>query len=341
MRRSEHMIQDGYAVGNRIAARYGCGRSGDKIGGGKCCGDREGGKLRGRMTLKAPAKVNLYLEVGSRRPDGYHLVRTVLQAVALWDLVTVEVEGAGGGIELLVEGEAPSGEENLCHRAAAAFLEATGLGWGVRMRLSKRIPLAAGLGGGSSDAAAVLRGLNHLASEVLGREELLDLAASLGSDVPFFLVGGTALGEGRGERIIPQAQAPPLPLVLANPGKPLSAAEVYRRFDLVGGDKPPRRGPYPMLEYLARGETSRLPDLLFNSLQRAACDLEPTLSALLARAREAGAPGALVSGSGPTVFLMAPGEAEARRMEERMRDGTSWVCRTAFCPHGVAIAEQS
>ncbi len=300
----------------------------------------EGGRLRGMVTLKAPAKVNLYLEVGSLRPDGYHLVRTVLQAVDLCDLVVVEAEGAGGGIELLVEGDAPRGEENLCHRAAAAFLEATRLGWGVRVRLRKHIPVAAGLGGGSSDAAAVLRGLNHLASEALGKEELLNLAASLGSDVPFFLVGGTALGEGRGERVTPQAQAPPLPLVLVNPGNALSAAEVYRRFDLVGGDKPPRRGPYPLLEYLARGEVTRLPDLLFNSLQRAACELEPSLGDVLARAREAGAPGALVSGSGPTVFLLAAGEEEARRLEESMRDHAPWVCRTSFCSHGAAMAER-
>lgn len=294
--------------------------------------------MRGGVTLWAPAKINLYLEVGSLRPDGYHLVRTVLQAVALFDTITVEVEEAATGVDLVVEGDAPAGEENLCHRAAASYLGAARLHWGVSIRLRKRIPTAAGLGGGSSDAAAVLRGLNHLAGDILRREELMGLAASLGSDVPFFLVGGTALGEGRGERISPQLQAPPLPLVLVNTGKKLSAAEVYRRFDLVGGDRPPRRGPYPLLEYLARGEAGRLPGLLYNSLQNAACELEPSLKGLLAMAREAGAPGALVSGSGPTVFLLATDEEEARRLEERMGEVAPWVCRTSFCTHGVAIA---
>ncbi|MBC7248355.1 MAG: 4-(cytidine 5'-diphospho)-2-C-methyl-D-erythritol kinase [Actinobacteria bacterium] len=296
--------------------------------------------MRGGLSLKAPAKINLYLEVGQLRPDGYHLVRTVMQAVALCDLVKVEVQDGGVGVELLVEGDAPPGEENLCHRAATAFLEAARLEWGVNIRLRKRIPVAAGLGGGSSDAAAVLRGLNHLAGDILPREELMGLAASLGSDVPFFLVGGTALGEGRGERIIPQVQAPPLPVVLVNPGKQLSAADVYRRFDLVGGDRPPRRGPYPLLEYLARGEMGRLPDLLYNSLQRAACELEPSLERLLALAREAGAAGALVSGSGPTVFLLASGEEEASRLEKRMGEAAPWVCTASFCPHGAALAEE-
>ncbi len=294
--------------------------------------------MRGRVSLRAPAKVNLYLEVGPPGHDGYHPVRTVLQAVDLCDLIELEVEGAGEGVELAVEGCAPAGEDNLCHRAASAFLEATGLGWVVRVELRKHIPLAAGLGGGSSDAAAVLRGLNHLAGDALPREELMRLAASLGSDVPFFLVGGTALGEGRGERVTPLPQVPPLPLLLASTGSELSAREVYRRFDLVGGDPPPREGPRPLLDCLERGEFHLLPALLFNSLQRAACDLDPALGALLSRAGDLGA-GALVSGSGPTIFLFASGD-EADRLEEGLRETARWVHRTSLCSHGAALASR-
>ncbi len=294
--------------------------------------------MRDSVLLEAPAKVNLYLEVGAKRRDGYHAVRTVMQAVELCDLVGVELAGRGGVIALEVEGEAPRGEDNLCHRAAAAFLEATGLRRSVRIRLVKRIPVAAGLGGGSSDAAAVLRGLNFLAGEVLGSRELLELAASLGMDVPFFLVGGTAMGEGRGERVSPLAQAPPLPLVLANPGTPLSTAEVYRRYDAAGGGEPPRGGAEAMGEALRAGDARRVASLLFNSLQPAACSLVPAVGALLEHALWAGARGALVSGSGPTVFALVSDQGEAEELEKEMGRHAPLVVRTSFRSAGVGLA---
>ncbi|MBC7228910.1 MAG: 4-(cytidine 5'-diphospho)-2-C-methyl-D-erythritol kinase [Actinobacteria bacterium] len=294
--------------------------------------------MRDMVTLEAPAKINLYLEVGARREDGYHGVRTVMQAVDLCDRVEVEVVGGRGTVALEVKGEAPAGEDNLCHRAARAFLEAAGVRWDVRMRLEKRIPLAAGLGGGSSDAAAVLRGLNFLAGEALAGEELLRLAASLGTDVPFFLVGGTALGEGRGERVTPLVQAPPLPLVLANPGVPLPTPEVYRRFDEVGGGEPPRGGVEAMGEALRGGEVRRVASLLFNSLQPAACALMPQVGALLEHALWAGAEGALVSGSGPTVFALAGDEGRAAEMEAELRRHAPVVVRTRFRAAGISLA---
>lgn len=292
-----------------------------------------------RITLKAPAKINLYLEVGSRRPDGYHSVRTVLQAVEWFDLVELEMERVGRGVELEVAGEAPAGEENLCQRAVGAFLEATGVSMGVKVKLTKRIPLAAGLGGGSSDAAAVLRGLNHLTGGSLGREELFRLASSLGSDVPFFLVGGTALGEGRGERIIPVVQAPPLPVVLVNPGSGLPTAEVYRRFDSSPRKEPPAEGLRSLLDSLAAGDVRRLASFLHNSLQEAACELLPVLREILDAARRAGAGGVLVSGSGPTVFMLAADDREAELLASRMEEIAPVVFRTRFCRHGVAPVE--
>ncbi len=292
--------------------------------------------MRSRAVLEAPAKINLYLEVGPPRLDGYHPVRTVLQTVELCDLVEMEVTDGGTGLQLTVEGDAPSGEDNLCHRAATTFLEATGLRMGIKIGLSKRIPQAAGLGGGSSDAAAVLRILNSLGGEALSREELLGMAASLGMDVPFFLVGGTALGEGRGERISPLAQAPPLPVVLLNPGTGLVTADVYRRFDAAGGDSPAAQGPESLLAALPGGDAGAIAPLLFNSLQRAACDLMPGLDALLQKALEAGAAGALVSGSGPTVFALAGDDGRADTLETEMRKYAPFVARTRFRSAGVS-----
>lgn len=289
-----------------------------------------------RVVVKAPAKINLYLEVGARRPDGFHQVRTVIQAVEVFDRLDLELDEGGGGVRLEVEGMAPPGEENLCCRAAAAFLEATGMRLGVRIRLTKSIPTAAGLGGGSSDAAAVLRGLNLLAGEALGQEDLFRLAAGLGSDVPFFLVGGTAMGEGRGERVKPLIQAPPLPVVLANPARGLLTPEVYRRYDLLGPVEPPLGGPEPLLEALRRGDARDAAPFLFNALEPAACELLPELRKIM-EIIAAGGGKPLVSGSGPTVFVLAPDEEEAERMASLLEGEVPLVFRTRFCSHGAAV----
>jgi 4-diphosphocytidyl-2-C-methyl-D-erythritol kinase len=293
--------------------------------------------MRSRMTIEAPAKINLYLEAGPPSRDGYHPVRTVLQTVDLCDLVEVEVTDGGEGILLEVKGDAPPGEGNLCHRAADFFTSATGLRMGIKMTLTKRIPQAAGLGGGSSDAAAVLRVLNFIAGEAMGGEELLRNAATMGTDVPFFLVGGTALGEGRGERITALVQAPPLPVLLVNPGGGLSTADVYRRFDLCGEGDPPAQGPHQITRALPRGDAGEIAPLLHNSLQRAACELMPETAALLEKAARAGAYGALVSGSGPTIFVLAGSDGEAASLEGEMKKHAPLVFRTRFRSAGVSL----
>ena len=292
--------------------------------------------MRSRIVLEAPAKINLYLEVGPPLTDGYHPVRTVLQTVDLCDLVEVEVTDGGEGLRLEVEGDAPPGEDNLCLKAAAVFLSATGMRMGINIRLNKRIPQAAGLGGGSSDAAAVLRVLNFIAGEALDRGELLRTAATLGMDVPFFLVGGTAMGEGRGELITPLVQAPPLPVVLVNPGMILATREVFRRFDVCGEDTPQVQGPGPLIEALPGGDVEAIAPLIYNSLQKAACELMPEVGALLEKANEAGAVGAMVSGSGPTVFMLAGGDERAAALEGEMKRHAPLVIRAAFRSAGVS-----
>jgi 4-diphosphocytidyl-2-C-methyl-D-erythritol kinase len=291
---------------------------------------------RNKITFEAPAKINLYLEVGALRPDGFHAVRTVMQAVDLCDLVEVELTAGGSGLKLEVEGEAPAGEENLCILAAETFNSVLREPVSARIRLVKRIPQAAGLGGGSSDAAAVLRALDLLLGGVLRREELLRMAASLGSDVPFFLLGGTVLAGGRGEKVSPLQQAPPLPVVLANPGLELPTAEVYRRFDREGGGEPPPQGLEALTEALPGGDVGEIAPHLFNSLQPAACSMMPEVEKLLAGAEKAGAGGRLVSGSGPTVFLLSGDEKEGAALEKAMTDIAPQVIRTRFRGAGVS-----
>jgi 4-diphosphocytidyl-2-C-methyl-D-erythritol kinase len=293
--------------------------------------------LTRKVSLEAPAKINLYLEVGPLRPDGYHAVRTVMQAVELCDIVEMELLEEGSRLDLEVDGDAPSGEENLCLRAAGVFSEALGKPLAVRIKLIKRIPRAAGLGGGSSDAAAVLRALDYLLEGPFSREELFKLAASIGSDVPFFLVGGTAMGVGRGERITPLTQAPPLPVILATPGLELSTADVYRRFDLSGGDSPPGGGPEALVESLPGGDAGLIGIFLHNSLQRAAGKMVPEIIGLLDTAVKAGAEGVLVSGSGPTVFLLAGDETRAESLERKMNEAAPLVIKSRFRSSGVRM----
>jgi 4-diphosphocytidyl-2-C-methyl-D-erythritol kinase len=292
-----------------------------------------------RIVLEAPAKINLYLEVGPRRPDGYHPVHTVMQAVELCDSVEIELEQGGREIEIEVDGNAPAGDDNLCVAAAEAYLEWLKKPLGMRIRLKKRIPNAAGLGGGSSDAAAVLRGLHLLLQGDLGQEELFGLAASLGSDVPFFLIGGTALAQGRGEQIFPLVQAPPLPILLANPGIELSTRLVYEKFDDIGGEEPPENGPASLIESLASQAPGRISELLYNSLQRAAIDLIPEIGKLLDMAKQSVEGACLVSGSGPTVFVINKNE-EGPSMENQMKQIAPWVLSTRLRSSGVALLEQ-
>jgi 4-diphosphocytidyl-2-C-methyl-D-erythritol kinase len=295
--------------------------------------------LASRVALEAPAKINLYLEVGPRLSDGFHPVTTVMQAVELCDRLEIELEPDGSAISLEVEGDAPPGDENLCMRAAEVFFARWEKSAGVRIRLDKRIPAAAGLGGGSSDAAAVLRGLQILCEEEIGRQEFFDLAASLGSDVPFFLIGGTVLGTGRGERILPLVQAPPLPVLLVNPGSALSTQSVYERFDEIGGDDPPESGAAAVVECLASQDMEKLPSKLFNSLQKAAVDLAPGIGEIIEKASGWGADRCLVSGSGPTIFFMQ--HQNMGSLYEQAKQAAPWVLSTNFRSNGVALLESS
>ena len=261
------------------------------------------------MEIKAHAKINLTLEVLARREDGFHQIRTVLQELELCDILHLE-EIPGGKIELVCSDPGlPVGEENLAYRAARLLQEHHAPRKGVRIELIKQIPVAAGLGGGSSDAAALIKGLNKLWNLSLNLDTLLKLGASLGSDVPFFIYGGTCLAEGRGELVRALSDFPPVKVLLAAPaGLKLSAGQVYGSLDL---DKiPDSRATTDLLALLARHEDPcgkawpEMSKTLCNHLEEPVLSRCKEVAILKQMLQEKGLP-VLLSGSGPTVFALS------------------------------------
>jgi 4-diphosphocytidyl-2-C-methyl-D-erythritol kinase len=259
-----------------------------------------------RLVTLAPAKVNLVLRVGPARPDGYHDLRTLMVPLDLGDRVEVRVSARAGAVTCATPGRPDlHGPHNLAARAAEAFRRRFGVGRGVAIRIEKRVPVTAGLGGGSSDAAAVLRCLAR-AFRVRAPEALAEVGLEIGSDVPFFLGPGPAWATSRGERLSP-AEVAPLHLVLLYPEDPalaIRARDAYRWLDDArrGAQVPP----------LGRGRSFRT-SLAGNDLQDPCLAHHPALSPLLGRLREAGAAAAIMSGSGPTVFGIFQGRSAARR----------------------------
>lgn len=259
---------------------------------------------------KAYAKVNLTLAVGEKRPDGYHEVVSVMQRVSLCDTLTVEQTREG--ITLTCSDPTlPSGEENLAHRAASLFFRETGIAGGAALTLEKRIPSQAGLGGGSSDAASALLALRKLYAPALSDTELETMAAALGSDVPFFINGGTQLATGRGEVLSP---LPPLTdgwFVIVKPTESFSTPAMYRRLDNL---PPACTPPLPPLQ----GGLPALASGLFNRFE-AAIPAGSAVWDIKARLAAYGALASLLSGSGSAVFGLFDTETAARAAVEALR----------------------
>ncbi len=290
------------------------------------------------VTVRVPAKVNLHLAVGDVRPDGYHELVTVFQALSLTDEVTVAVT-EDPGVEVYGEGEGsvPTGANNLAWRAAQALAAHVGKAGGeskVRVVLRKGIPVAGGMAGGSADAAATLVGLASLWKLDISRDELAGIAAKLGSDVPFALYGGTALGTGRGEQLVPVLSRHTFHWVLAFDQRGLSTPRVFGELDRLREEgSPPRIGSHtPVVEALASGDPRQLALLLGNDLQSAAVSLRPGLRRTLRAGVSAGALAGTVSGSGPTcAFLCADAQTAVEVAAELSGAG---VCRTVRVAHG-------
>jgi 4-diphosphocytidyl-2-C-methyl-D-erythritol kinase len=283
------------------------------------------------LRLRCPAKVNLYLKVLARRPDGYHELVTVMQPLSLADELTVVV----GGGDLLVEcdhPELPRDASNLVWRAAQIFAQETGRERGAQITLRKRIPVAAGLGGGSSDAAGALWALNVLAGNPLNSDRLQQLAGRLGADVPFFLTGGPAVGRGIGTRLTPIAM-PAYWYVLLNPGAPLATRWVYENLDLAQVTGIPAKEAW---------DPEHPESWVHNDLQSVAVRRFPELKELLRRLQELGARAQAVSGSGPTIFgLFGHLKAAQNAAQEMRRTFSGWMslCRGLTGQEGDTLGE--
>lgn len=275
---------------------------------------------------KAFAKINLTLDVLGKRADGYHEVSMVMQAISLHD--TVDFHKRAAGISLSCNAaDLPCDHGNLAFRAAALLQQECGVTEGVHIELVKRIPLAAGLAGGSSDAAAVLRGLNQLWQLGLGQQELERLAARLGSDVPFCLWGGTVLATGRGEVLQPLADFAGIGVVLAHPPIPVSTAWVYGRFSQRQTAGAQHNAA--MRQAIGQRDFPAVADNLFNALESVTEPAHPQITAIKEAMRDAGASGVLMSGSGPTVFALTPDRLAAEQLAARLSLGPGVTILTA------------
>jgi 4-diphosphocytidyl-2-C-methyl-D-erythritol kinase len=295
------------------------------------------------VTARVPAKVNLQLSVGPPGADGYHDLVTVFHALALFDEVTVTsaetdsvvVTGEGAG-------SVPADGSNLAARAVAALVDAVGPGVrdapGLAIEIRKRIPVAAGLAGGSADAAGALVACNELWGAGLSHAELGEVAAKVGSDVGFALVGGTAVGLGRGDRVTPALAAGTYHWVLAFAAEQLSTPAVYAACDRLRASRaalptPPQLNT-ALMAALRSGDPAELGPLLSNDLQPAAVSLLPRLRQALTAGREHGALGAIVSGSGPTCAFLARDGVHARDLAVALAG--AGVCRTVASVSGPA-----
>lgn len=289
------------------------------------------------VTVRVPAKVNLHLAVAEPGADGYHELCTVFQALSLTDDVTVAIADESG-VELRGSGldEVPTDETNLAWRAVRALGEYAGKDIDrIRVVIEKAIPVAGGMAGGSADAAATLLGLAALWRLEIGRDELAELAASLGSDVPFMLHGGTALGTGRGERLVPVLSRHTFHWVIAVHDEGLSTPKVYGELDRLreAGRGGGLGDVEPMLEALASGDPRQLALLLGNDLQSAAVSLRPGLRRTLRAGVDAGALAGIVSGSGPSCAFLCPDEeAAAEVAKELAGSGVCGAVRVASGP---------
>ncbi|MEV7860962.1 4-(cytidine 5'-diphospho)-2-C-methyl-D-erythritol kinase [Streptomyces hirsutus] len=289
------------------------------------------------VTVRVPAKVNVQLAVGAARPDGFHDLANVFLAVGLHDEVTVTP--SAGGLRVTCEGpdaaEVPLDRTNLAARAALALAERYGRDADVHLHITKDIPVAGGMAGGSADGAGALLACDALWGTGASRQELLDICAELGSDVPFALVGGAALGTGRGERLTELEVGGTFHWVFAMARRGLSTPAVFREFDRLaqGRDIPEPVAAQPLLDALAKGDAAALAASVSNDLQPAALSLFPELSDTLSAGRAAGALTALVSGSGPTTaFLAADAESAAEVASVLRASGTCRTVRTAAGP---------
>lgn len=265
------------------------------------------------LTMFAYAKINLALAIRGIREDGYHELQSVMQSIALHDIVRVRRRGE----KIVCRCGALSGSGNLAYKAAVLFQEQCGQSGGVEIEIEKHIPVQAGLAGGSTDAAATLRLLNQLYGEPLDREVLFALAGRCGADVAFCLRGGTMWATGRGEQLEALPTAPKLDLVLIKPSAGVNTREAFRQFDVVGQGGCLTRADWE--KALTEGSMQQITDLLYNDLEPVSIQMVPQILKLKQHLFEAECYGSLMSGSGSSVFGIAHGKQHALKVAGQLR----------------------
>lgn len=274
--------------------------------------------------VKAPAKINLTLDTLYKRDDGYHEVEMIMTTVDLADRIGLEAR-TDGRIEIVsVDRFIPNDAKNLAYQAAALLKETYRVTEGVSITIEKHIPVAAGLAGGSSDAAATLRGLNHVWNLDLSLDELAELGAQIGSDVPFCVYGGTALATGRGEKIEHLPSPAACWVILAKPIIGVSTAEIYGQLNLETAYHPDTKA---MIQAVKEKDFMRMIDNLGNTLEDVTLNLYPEVRELKEQMKRFGAEGVLMSGSGPTVFGIVQQESRAQRVVNALRG----FCDEVYC----------
>lgn len=280
------------------------------------------------MEIRAYAKLNLTLDILRRREDGYHDLQMVMQTVDLFDALTITPAQGEGKMSTTLS-YLPSDGRNLAQLAAAAFREATGLGGHVDIAIEKRIPVCAGMGGGSSDAAAVLRAMDRLTGAGLSPAALARVGEAVGSDVPYCVIGGTALAEGRGERVTPLPALPPCSVVVCKPPFPISTPQLFSRVEVKKIVRRPDTDG--LLAALSAGDLAGVARRMYNVFEDV---LEPRrraeIDTIKADLIDHGALGASMSGSGPAVFGLFDGEYDARRAFQSLSEQYSdvFLCHT-------------
>ncbi len=268
-----------------------------------------------KYSVKAPAKINLTLDVLHKRDDGFHEVKMVMTQVDLADRLDFEHRSDGKIVVEISGGSLPLDERNLAYQAALLLQKETGTTQGASIYIHKHIPVAAGLAGGSSDAAATLKGLNQLWELSLSKERLAHLGATLGSDVPFCVYGNTALATGRGEKIQPISSPPPCWVILAKPPISVSTKDIYRRIQSFH----PAEATEKMIQAITARDYNKMCATLYNALEEVTLSLHPEVRRIKERMISSGVDAALMSGSGPTVFGLVQKESRVRRVYNALR----------------------
>jgi 4-diphosphocytidyl-2-C-methyl-D-erythritol kinase len=296
------------------------------------------------VIARAPGKINLALRVGPRRADGYHDLLTCFQAVDIWETVALSPAdefsiAVSGDVNL---GEIPLDGNNLAMKAVAAVARATGRTDAVAILIDKKVPVGGGMGGGSADAAATLIAINELWHTGLSQVELLTIAAELGSDVPFLLEGGTAIGRGRGE-ILEPIKSLALSWVIVPSMEHLATPGVYGRLDELRADVDvvlPESLPDAFLDALYRGDPEALAPHLINDMAQASLDLEPELEATLEMGITSGALAVMVSGSGPTCAMLARDQNHAQAIQAACSDRERYAVVTSSPARGAHLVRR-